>query len=98
MDHLGLFSQTDDFIQLSEVTRKYPSIQEIPLEDKAHYLSLIDITNKNEDMIPLFLKDEDGELHIISSNNTNIDKIGEDYKLVYLGKPFDVEKVILEDA
>ncbi|WP_299108282.1 sodium:proton antiporter [uncultured Winogradskyella sp.] len=94
----GLFSQTDDFIQLSEVTRKYPSIQEIPLEDKAHYLSLIDITNKNEDMIPLFLKDEDGELHIISSNNTNIDKIGEDYKLVYLGKPFDVEKVILEDA
>ncbi len=49
-------------------------------------------------MIPLFLKDEDGELHIISSNNTNIDKIGEDYKLVYLGKPFDVEKVILEDA
>tara|TARA_R110002033_G_scaffold50094_4_gene97069 strand:- start:11390 stop:13240 length:1851 start_codon:yes stop_codon:yes gene_type:complete len=94
----GLFSQTDDFIQLSEVTRKYPSIQEIPLEDKAHYLSLIDITNKNEDMIPLFLKDEDGELNIISSNNTNIDKIGEDYKLVYLGKPFDVEKVILEDA
>lgn len=94
----GLFSQTDDFIKLSEVTRRYPSIQEIQLEDKEHYLSLIDITNKNEDMIPLFLKDDEGELHIISSNNTNIDKIGKDFKLVYLGKPFDVEKVMLEDA
>ena len=94
----GLFSQTDDFIKLTEVTRRYPSIQEIQLEDKEHYISLIEITNKNEDMIPLFLKDSEGELHIISSNNTKIDKIGEDYKLVYLGKPFDVEKVILEDA
>ncbi|MUU79115.1 cation:proton antiporter [Winogradskyella endarachnes] len=94
----GLFSQTDDFIKLTEVTRKYPSIQEIDLEDKEHYLNLIEITNKNVDMIPLFLKDNEGELHIISSNNTKIDKIGEDFKLVYLGKPFDVEKVVLEDA
>jgi NhaP-type Na+/H+ or K+/H+ antiporter/Trk K+ transport system NAD-binding subunit len=94
----GLFSQTDDFIKLTEVTRRYPSIQEIQLEDKEHYISLIEITNKNEDMIPLFLKDSEGELHIISSNNTKIDKIGEDFKLVYLGKPFDVEKVILDDA
>lgn len=94
----GLFSQTDDFIKLTEVTRKYPSIQEIELEDKEHYLNLIEITNKNVDMIPLFLKDNEGELHIISSNNTKTEMIGEDFKLVYLGKPFDVEKVILEDS
>jgi len=45
-------------------------------------------------MIPLFLKDDEGELHIISSYNTEFEEIGEGYKLVYLGKPFDVEKVV----
>ncbi|WP_339757714.1 sodium:proton antiporter [uncultured Winogradskyella sp.] len=89
----GLFSHTDDYISLSEVTRNFPSIQEIDIEDKAHYTSLIDFTNKDKDMIPLFLKDDKAELHIISSYNTEFDEIGEGYKLVYLGRPFDVEKV-----
>ncbi|WP_296315435.1 cation:proton antiporter [Winogradskyella sp. UBA3174] len=93
----GLFSHTDDYITLAEVTRKYPSIQDIDIDDKAHYESLIEITNKNKDMIPLFLKDEEGEMHIISSYNKDIDTIGENYKLVYLGKPFDVERVAQED-
>jgi len=92
----GLFSHTDDFITLSEVTRKYPSIQEIEIDDKAHYANLIEITNKDEDMIPLFLKDHEGELHIISSYNTEFDDVAEGSKLVYLGKPFDVERVIEE--
>ena len=88
----GLFSNTDDYGTLAEVTRKYPSIQEIDINDKAHYKGLIDITNNNKDIIPLFIKKEDGEFYIISSHNTEIDEIGEDWKLVYLGKPFDVEK------
>ncbi len=93
----GLFSHTDDYTTLTEVTRKYPSIQEIDINDKAHYASRIEITNKDKDMIPLFLKDDEGGLHIISSYNTSIDAIGEGYKLVYLGKPFDVEKLTNED-
>ena len=87
----GLFSHTDDFNSLTEVTRNYPSIQDIEINDKAHYQSLIDITNKDKDIIPLFIKDSDGELHIISSNNKEVDIIGENYHLVYLGKPFDIE-------
>jgi len=93
----GLFSHTDDYLKLNEVTRQYPSIQEIDLNDKAHYESLIEITNKNENIIPLFIKDEEGELHIISSYNTAIDEIGENWKLVYLGKPFDVENADIVD-
>ncbi|QHI37512.1 K(+)/H(+) antiporter NhaP2 [Kordia antarctica] len=87
----GLFSNTDDYATLTEVTRKYPSIQEIDINDKEHYKGLIDITNKDKDIIPLFIKKEDGEFHIISSHNMEIDEIGQDWKLVYLGKPFDVE-------
>lgn len=93
----GLFSHTDDYNRLTEVTRNFPSIQEIDLEDKAHYDNLIEITNNDNDMIPLFIKDDEGELHIISSYNTDVEDIGENFKLVYLGKPFDVEEVVHED-
>ncbi|MDG5491046.1 sodium:proton antiporter [Psychroserpens sp. SPM9] len=93
----GLFSHTDDYNNLAEVTRKFPSIQEIEIDDEDHYKTLIEITNNDKDMIPLFLKDDKGEFHIISSHNTEIDNIGDDCKLVYLGKPFDVEEVAHEE-
>jgi NhaP-type Na+/H+ or K+/H+ antiporter len=93
----GLFSHTDDYLKLSDVTRNYPSIQEIDIEDKEHYESLIEITNKDKDIIPLFLKDDEGELHIISSYNMEVENLGKESKLVYLGKPFDVEVVINEE-
>ena len=89
----GLFSHKDDFNRLSELTRKHPSIQEIDLESKAHYEELIKISNNDEDIIPLFVKDNDGELHIISSYNLEFKNIEAGYQLVYLGKPFDVENV-----
>ena len=89
----GLFSHKDDFNRLSELTRKHPSIQEIDLEDKTHYEKLITISNNDEDIIPLFVKDNEGELHIISSNNLEFKNIEGGYQLVYLGKPFDVENV-----
>jgi len=89
----GLFSHTDDFSTLSEATRKFPSIQEISLKSKKHYLSLIEISNNDKDIIPLFVKDDEDELHIISSYNTEIKELGKNCKLVYLGKIFDVEKM-----
>ena len=88
----GLFSHTDDFNTLSNVTKKYPSIQEINLKNKTYYESLIEITNSDVDIIPLFVKDDKGELSIISSYNEHIETIGENWQLVYLGKPFDVEQ------
>ncbi|OBQ51927.1 sodium:proton antiporter [Tamlana sp. s12] len=89
----GLFSHKDDYSTLYALSRRHPSINEIELEDKEQYQNLIKITNKDKDMIPLFIKDTEGELHIISSYNLDIDTIEKGYQLVYLGKPFDVEKV-----
>lgn len=94
----GLFSHKDDFNRLSELTRKHPSIQEIDLEDKTHYEKLITISNNDEDIIPLFVKDNEGELHIISSNNLAFKNIEKGYQLVYLGKPFDVENVPIAET
>ena len=93
----GLFSPTDDFITLSNVVRKFPSIQEIELNDMAHYESLIELSNNDKEIIPLFIKNEDSEIKIISSYNKEIEEIGENWHLVYLGKPFDVETVALEE-
>lgn len=86
----GLFSHTDDFNLLTEVARKYPKIHEIEINDRTHYEDLIEITNKDEDIIPLLVKDKRGVLEIISSYNKAIEKVEKGYKLVYLGKPIDV--------
>ena len=89
----GLFSFTDDYNSLNSAIRKHPSIQEIELDNKEHYESLIEITDNDKDSIPLFIKDDKGELNIIPSNNKEGITIKEGSKLVYLGKPIDVEKV-----
>lgn len=83
----GLFSHTDDFNSLTELSRKHPTIHEVELKDRKHYEALIEMTNNDEDMIPLLIKDKRGVLEIISSNNKAIDEIDNGYKLVYLGKP-----------
>lgn len=87
----GLFSHTDDFVKLTEVVREYPSIQEIAIKSAAHYSNLIEITKADHRMIPVFLKAPDGDLRIISSYSKKFEDITEGYKLVYLGKMFDVD-------
>ncbi|NJB71445.1 NhaP-type Na+/H+ or K+/H+ antiporter [Saonia flava] len=88
----GLFSHTDDFIKLTETVRKYPSINEIDLNDKDHYDKLIETTKDDDQIIPIFIKMPDGELIIISSFSTEISTIEKGSKLVYMGKRFKEEK------
>ncbi len=85
----ALFTRTDDFIKLTDVARKYPSINEIELENKEHYHKLIEITKNDNDIIPLFIKSLDNNLAIISAFSKNAIDVKEGYKLVYLGKVFD---------
>ena len=90
----GLFSHTDDYESLTNVSKKYPSVQEVLIENKEHYQSIVELTKSNKDIIPIFLKDTNDELIIISSDNNQIE-VGEDWKLIYLGKPIDVKKIDL---
>ena len=90
----GLFSQTDDFIKLTETARKFPSINEINLKDMEHFKALIEMTQADEDIIPIFLKMPNNSLEILPSFNNEIGEIKEGSKLVYLGKPFDRIKKI----
>lgn len=84
----GLFSQTDDYIKLTNLARKYPSIHEVGLNSKKHYEGLIEISKTDPDIIPLFVKDNEGELHIIPSDSMDME-IEEGFMLVYLGKQIE---------
>jgi NhaP-type Na+/H+ or K+/H+ antiporter len=83
---VGLFSHTDDFVSLTETSRKFPVINEIELKSKEHYDELIEKTKQEEFTIPLFIKQKSGNLEIISSYSKE-NKVEKGYKLVYLGKP-----------
>ncbi|WBL22361.1 cation:proton antiporter [Zunongwangia sp. HRR-M8] len=87
----GLFSQTDDYVKLTNLARKYSQIHEITLNSKEHYEGLIEISKTDPDIIPLFVKNVEGNLSIIPSNSKEVE-IEEDFKLVYLGKQMEVEE------
>jgi NhaP-type Na+/H+ or K+/H+ antiporter len=87
----GLFSHTDDYVSLSEVARAYPSIHEIIIKDRSHYDSLIEKTNNDKNIVPLFVKDLNGDLEIISSHNISEKEVNKGSALVYLGKLLSVD-------
>ncbi|CDF81274.1 sodium/hydrogen exchanger family protein [Formosa agariphila KMM 3901] len=89
----GLFAQSDDFNSLSEVARKYPSVNEIEIHDNKQLMDLLKISDADEDIIPIFIKNNKGVLDIISATNKDKHNIVPGNKLVYIGKPFDVKKV-----
>ncbi|VAV82651.1 Sodium/hydrogen exchanger family protein [hydrothermal vent metagenome] len=85
----GLFSHTNDFELLTRTAKKYPAIHEIEIKDEVHFRKLIEVTINDKDIIPLFIKDKNGELEIISSYSLENHKIEKGYQLVYLGKPIE---------
>ncbi|MCJ7757409.1 MAG: cation:proton antiporter [Gillisia sp.] len=87
----GLFSPTDDFIKLSDVSRRYPTIHEEPLNSREHYEGLIEISKTDPDIIPLFVKTSTGNLTIVPSQSADVE-IEEGYHFVYLGKKMQKEE------
>ena len=85
----SLLSTTDDFINLNEVARKYPTIQEVPFEDKAGFLTLLNQAHSDIDMIPLFVKTKSGSIDIIKTFTEQLEDEAsyEGYYFSYLGKP-----------
>ncbi len=87
----GLFSHTDDYIKLTEIARKYPTIHEVSLNSRSHYEGLIEISKTDPAIIPLFVKTDTGELEIIPSHSAEVE-IKSGYQLVYLGKKVQKEE------
>lgn len=81
----GLFSPTDDYLNISEVVRDYPQINEITITSVEHYKEIMDIIRKEIKSIPIFIKDLNNEINIIPAANVDME-IEPGYKLMYLGK------------
>jgi len=81
----GLFSHTDDYTKLNNIVREFPMIHEIKLKSKEHYEELIEMTNNDKDVAPIFIKDKAGTIEIIPAFNKGV-SFEKDASLVYLGK------------
>ncbi|MEZ5039840.1 MAG: sodium:proton antiporter [Saprospiraceae bacterium] len=81
----GLFSYTDDFLNLNEVARDYPQMHEVLVSSVEQLQSLLKKMNREEHAIPIFLKYPNGQLQILSANPLEM-PLDEGTLLVYMGK------------
>lgn len=85
----GLFSSKNDYNALVKVVEAHPQIHEIPIDSPEHFKELMaELANLNES-IPLFIKDNTGFLHIITSAPKDLENLTEKSFLVYLGKELE---------
>lgn len=84
-----ILSITHDFAKMSLVANEYPSIQELPLDSHKEFMVFLNHIEMKDDVVALFLKDKKEYISLIS--NAAEMEVGEGYKLVYMGKPIDIE-------
>lgn len=86
-----LFSKKDDYINLIETARTYPRINEVATQSGEPLSSLLKRLYKEREAIPLFVKDKEGELHLIPTYEPPAEG-EEECRVVYLGKPEELLK------
>lgn len=97
MPEQGLFSYRDDFLNLNEVARDYPFIHEVEIPDKEFLASLLDRLHWEEHAIPIFIKDPNGQLQILTSKPEDM-PIADGTALVYMGKQLELGGENLEEV
>ncbi|WP_010134974.1 cation:proton antiporter [Ochrovirga pacifica] len=91
----NFLSLNDDFIRFSDLIREYPEINEIKINSQEDFDQKNKQLNQDPDRIPLFVADEDGEMHVIAAANQNL-KIGKNFKLIFVGKPLSEKELNTE--
>lgn len=81
----GIFSYSDDYLNLNEVARDNPEIHEMPLLTMEQLKVLLNELKKDE-RIPLFIKHPDGFLDIILKDTSALPIDEGGYSLVYMGE------------
>lgn len=94
----GIFSLTHNFLSLSEVANRYPSIMEIALVNRDHLAKIIQITNADNFIVPLFIREPGGEIQIVSTSENVLKNYQNGSYLAYLGRPIDLEESKSESA
>lgn len=84
----GIFSFTDDFINISEVARDYPVLHEAPVSTVDELTAMLRRLNSETKSIPVFIKTKEEHLEIIPAKPEEME-IEEGFKIVYLGKELE---------
>lgn len=84
----GLFSHTDDFINLSEVARDYPTIHELESDTPEGLQKILNTLYESQVRIPLFLKSEDGSIQILTSE-VKLEDLEGGNCIVFMGKSLE---------
>ena len=90
IDPSTIFIYNNDFINLSEVVRDYPNFNEVEINSKTEFKKLIKAANNQKETIPLFLRDNLGEIHILGAKPEEMN-IEPGNRLMYLGKKITSE-------
>lgn len=85
-----IFSFKDDFINMVEIARDYPSIYEVDIESKEDFQTKFKKLNACLHTVPLLVFDIKGNLNIIPPDLENFD-ISSQSKLVYMGNKKEFE-------
>jgi hypothetical protein len=88
----GLFSCTDDFINMVEVARDYPYIHEETVTNIDDFKTKLNAISCELHSIPILINEADGDIKIIPSDHNQIN-FEENSKIVYLGKKLDFANV-----
>ncbi|GAB5555068.1 MAG: sodium:proton antiporter [Saprospiraceae bacterium] len=94
----GLFSYHDDFLNLNEVARDYPTIHELEVASIGELRTYYEQLNSNNKAIPLFIKDQEGSIHIIKRDLEVMDLPEGALYLVYLGQELEKAATIPEET
>ena len=79
---------------MTEVTRQYPTINEVAISTKEEYMVAAKLVADDKNMIPLFVKTKDNTLEIISSFVQEVDvKSFDGCQLIYIGKPISEDSL-----
>lgn len=87
---VGLFSPSADYINLMEVARDYPNINELELESQQQFEDLMRNINRLSRSIPILLKKQAGRIQIIPVKYQEME-IEPGDKLIYLGQEIGAE-------
>jgi hypothetical protein len=88
----GLFSYYDDYLNINEVARDYPDIHELSVADLKELRYYYDRMKVDSKIIPLFVKDNAGVIHIIPKDLNDLDYAEGKLQLVYIGKVVEKEE------
>ncbi len=81
-----LFGNLDDFSKLDNISRNHPNFNEVKIKNQEDLQKILSTLETNQDSIPLFIKDTNGEFHIIKNTDDFANLEFKELALIYMGK------------